>query len=122
MAPVSHRPKILFFVDGMVPSDLDKAEAETLVLPPYKVSFRNAQKVDADSNPEHCDFVAGVVPPNYAHFPRAEPVDGSAATPVPSAPQAAPVAPTPVPPVASRGRRSAVAQSTAPKNDGWGSQ
>ena len=58
--------KILFFINGPVPTEADKLEASEIV---GKVVFRNANFA-ASEQPEPCDGVAGAVPENYkALFP-----------------------------------------------------
>ena len=54
--------KILFFINGAVPTESDKEQAASI---PGRVVFRNAQF--AGSEPcEQCDAVSGCVPENYA--------------------------------------------------------
>lgn len=61
-------PKILFFIDGPVPTDEDYAAAADLGVPS---SFRNAQHCE-NVNPEPCDGVTGCVPKEYQRFASAE--------------------------------------------------
>lgn len=61
------QPKILFFIDGPVPTDAERLEAFDLQA---QVAFRNAQHVTRVD--EECDGVAGAVPEAYADFPDAE--------------------------------------------------
>lgn len=112
-----NKPRILFFVDGMVPSELDKAEAATL----GKVAFRNAHRINSEDQPEACDYVAGLVPPNYSHIPLAPRIDApERAVSGASNPAAQPV---PAPKTA----RGSAPKVTAPnahtaKRDGWGAK
>ena len=61
--------KILFFVDGVAPSNEDFEAASKLTA---QVVFRNARAVPAEGALEECDGVAGEVPPSYAELPTAE--------------------------------------------------
>lgn len=61
------QPKILFFIDGPVPSEVEKLDAFDLGVP---VQFRNAQHVFKVE--EEADGVAGVIPKAYAKHPTAE--------------------------------------------------
>lgn len=67
------KQKILFFINGAVPTESDKAQAASIS---GRVVFRNAQFANSESC-EQCDAVAGAVPANYAAaFPTvAVPVD-----------------------------------------------
>jgi len=60
------QPKILFFIDGPVPSEADQVAVYELNT---SVVFRNAQHVF--SVDEECDGVAGDVPKAYANYPTA---------------------------------------------------
>lgn len=64
MRAISRLPRILFFIEGAVPSESEMNEAKGM---PGNVSFRNASLVDpiGDSALEECDGVAGKVPPRY---------------------------------------------------------
>jgi hypothetical protein len=55
-------PKILFFVDGTVPTAKDMLESEKYG---PNVSFRNARMISAEGAFEMCDGVAGCVPVCY---------------------------------------------------------
>lgn len=61
-------PKILFFVDGMVPTAEDMIEAADIT---GQVCFRNVRAVPAEGSLEDCDGVAGQVPAMYAALPTA---------------------------------------------------
>lgn len=61
------QPKIIFFIDGPVPSETEKLDAFDLGVP---VQFRNAQHVTRVE--EDCDGVAGNVPAPYAKHASAE--------------------------------------------------
>jgi hypothetical protein len=63
-------PRILFFIDGDVPSKKEYAAAARLG---PNTSFRNAQYINEEGALETCDGVAGVVPKRYAEkYPSAE--------------------------------------------------
>ena len=64
--------KILYFIDGPVPTKADYAGAYALA--PGNVVYRNSQHVPAEPHAlEQCDGVAGNVPEIYAKaFPKAE--------------------------------------------------
>jgi hypothetical protein len=65
-------PRILFFINGSIPSEEEVAEAESLG---FNVTFRNALFVAAEGALEACDGVAGDVPERYAaKYPSAEEV------------------------------------------------
>ena len=55
--------KILFFIDGPMPSEKDYEEAEKIG--GARVVFRNGLAVPADGALEECDGVAGNVPERY---------------------------------------------------------
>jgi hypothetical protein len=59
--------RILFFIDGPVPSAADQALADTLTSTRRIVMFRNAQGVGKEDGPERSDFICsrGVIPPQY---------------------------------------------------------
>lgn len=62
--------QILFFVDGMTPTNEDIIAASGMNA---HVMFRNARAVPAEGCLEVCDGVAGKVPPRYAaKYPTAE--------------------------------------------------
>ncbi len=61
------QPKIIFFIDGPVPSEAEKLDAFDLGVP---VQFRNAQHVSRIE--EECDGVTGHVPEAYKDHPTAE--------------------------------------------------
>lgn len=58
-----HFPRVLFFINGMNPSDDEKQEANDYG---PGVVFRNAQFVSNDGPIEDADAVAGMVPDRYA--------------------------------------------------------
>jgi len=62
-------PRILYFINGIAPSEKDLAEAEKIQ---GVVSFRNAKHVSEDSGVETCDGVAGAAPASYSSFPTAQ--------------------------------------------------
>ena len=64
-------PRILFFIDGVMPTEQDRKDAESLSA---NVSFRNARAVpDEQHSLEMCDGVSGKVPKLYAErFPIAQ--------------------------------------------------
>lgn len=64
---IKKSPKILYFVNGSMPSVLDIANAAELG---NNVAFRNADFVNPDDKPESCAGVAGVVPSNYKKVPK----------------------------------------------------
>lgn len=55
--------KTIFFIEGMVPSQDDFADAEKIGA---GVVFRNRRKIVPGAPLENCDAVAGSVPPDYA--------------------------------------------------------
>lgn len=57
-------PVILYFINGPLPSEGDKKEAEKLD-GKAKVVYRNAYHVEATDALEKCDGVMGAVPPRY---------------------------------------------------------
>ena len=62
--------RVLYFVDGPVPTPEDRAQATKL----GTKMFRNARLAGGADPPERCDAVAGAVPPAYlAKYPSAEP-------------------------------------------------
>jgi len=62
--------KILFFVDGVAPSNEDFEAASKLTA---QVVFRNARAVPPEGALEECDGVAGKIPPTYAEaYPEAD--------------------------------------------------
>jgi len=61
------QPKIIFFIDGPVPSEAEKLDAFDLGVP---VQFRNAQHVSRVE--EECDGVTGHVPEAYKGYATAE--------------------------------------------------
>ena len=61
--------KILFFVDGVAPTQEDYEAASKLTA---QVVFRNARAVPSEGALEECDGVAGHVPAPYAELPAAE--------------------------------------------------
>lgn len=62
--PIKSIYRVLFFIDGMAPTSLQRSEA--LNFGPH-VSFRNAQHINDADNPEYCNAVYGEhVPPRYA--------------------------------------------------------
>ncbi len=64
-------PRILFFVNGAVPTLEHQLAAERLA--PCRVSFRNALLVGDEGSLEECDGVFGDVPKRYADkYPTAE--------------------------------------------------
>lgn len=62
-------PIILFFINGPILSEEDKAYIEALEVP---VKYRNARFVVEFEKPEDADGVAGAVPHAYANYPTAE--------------------------------------------------
>ena len=58
-------PKIIYFLNDGVPTEEERAEAESLGFP---VAWRNARFIDHDAAPEDCDGVMGAVPESYAHI------------------------------------------------------
>jgi hypothetical protein len=63
-------PRILFFIDGDLPSKKEYAAAARLG---PNTSFRNAQYINEEGALETCDGVAGEVPKRYAEaYPTAE--------------------------------------------------
>lgn len=77
------RQKILYFHQGVSPSEADYQAADELG---GYVSFRRAALVSDTENPEKCDSVAGDVPKAYQHLiqkdednaKEVEPVEGEA--------------------------------------------
>lgn len=69
-------PKILYFIDGPVPSPADKAEANALRGKGVSVVFRNARYVEVDGGvDEPADGVTGaVIPASYAEHASADTV------------------------------------------------
>lgn len=67
MARNTVKYKVLYFVDGMMPTEAQLLDAEQYG--PY-VCWRNAQYIDPEDTDgfEDCIAVTGVVPPNYARF------------------------------------------------------
>lgn len=78
MANNSYRvPRVLYFIEGMVPTDEQKADAARFG---PNVGIRNALQVAelAMSPLEECDAVAGKVPPRYANvYPDVSAIDTS---------------------------------------------
>lgn len=66
MAKVHKLPRLLFFIDGALPSDEHAEEARDLALEGFDVVYRNATRVEPDGSLEPFDEVAGSVPPTYA--------------------------------------------------------
>jgi hypothetical protein len=64
MRAIGRNPVRLFFINGMVPTDAERKEAESIGA---GVRFRNALLVDNDGGSalEECDSVHGAVPPRY---------------------------------------------------------
>ena len=61
--PLTKLPRVLFFIDGSVPTFEEQLEAEKMA--PCRVSFRNARLVPEEGALEDCDAVAGKVPKRY---------------------------------------------------------
>lgn len=121
------KPKILFFLAGMVPTPDEKAEAEAIGKP---VAFRNASMIHDGDRIEPCDMVAGLVPEQYVSIPHAEPATPSETAPetaaLPSPPPwpnvgaATPPAPVETPPRGRAGRQAAKTSQPNPDPKGWG--
>lgn len=62
-------PRILYFINGAMPSDEAQEVAETYG---PNVAFRNANFVPSSGALEKCDGVAGEVPETYRKLPSAE--------------------------------------------------
>lgn len=60
-------PKILYFLNGSVPTPADRQTAAKMI--GAQVMFRNAQRVAAEHSPEAADGVAGAIPLAYSKFP-----------------------------------------------------
>lgn len=114
--------KILFFVDGVAPSNEDFETASKLTA---QVVFRNARAVPAEGALEECDGVAGAVPPSYAELPTAEDAIAAHAekiaalskrvgdTPAPKAPASAASKLATAPKTAAQGQAPAQGQKPA---------
>jgi hypothetical protein len=77
MRSVGQLPLILFFVNGMTPTESDAAAASEIT--GARVVFRNALMVDPDGAEalEECDGVAGAVPERYQNAFGSEPGEAS---------------------------------------------
>ena len=64
-------PRILYFVNGVLPSKEAQKEAQKYG---SNVGFRNVKMLNDRDAIEECDGVAGEVPNRYKHFPKAEKV------------------------------------------------
>lgn len=60
--------KIIYFIDGFAPTADEELHAQSFGV---KTVFRNVQYV-GDVPDEECDGVAGLVPPAYKDYPKAE--------------------------------------------------
>lgn len=60
------KPVILYFINSGVPTEQQRAEAESF---PVKPAWRNTQYIEPEDAVEECGAVAGDVPEQYAHLP-----------------------------------------------------
>lgn len=122
--------KVLYFVDGMVPTVEDIAAGSDLKA---HVCYRNARAVPADGALEACDGVAGCVPPRYAEaYPTAEKaIEKRAAeikklsagdVPAPKAPAKAQAKPTPAAPQVDPAKPADAPQDGQQAGDGADAQ
>lgn len=64
------KQKILYFIDGPVPTKEERAHAASI----GARAFRNARQVQSDDLPEDCEGVAGsVIPGPYKKFKQIDP-------------------------------------------------
>lgn len=77
--------KVIYFIDGPVPTAEQRVEADRLTTAKQAVVFRNNRYTD-EGGLEKCDFVAGLVTPRYKDHPIATTPDAATGTSVPPSP------------------------------------